>query len=73
MFIKKGYFPLNSKLKYSEIWNKFINFQRKCFVKQPINKVKKCKFLQEFYFNKLLLKQCENVRALAQRVKHKEF
>ena len=24
-------------------------------------KFKKCKFLQEFYFNKLLLKQCENL------------
>ena len=33
-------------------------------------KFKKCKFLQEF---KPLLKQSETFRALAQRVKHKEF
>ena len=41
IFIQKGYSPLNSKLKHSEIWNKFINFQGNCFVEQPINKVKK--------------------------------
>ena len=62
IFNKKGYFPLNSKRKRSEIWNKFIEFQRKRFVEQPTNKDKKCKFLQEF---KLLLKQSETYRALA--------
>ena len=30
-----------SKRKHSEIWNKLIKFQRKCFVEQPTNKVKK--------------------------------
>ena len=55
---KKGYFSLNFKRKHSEISSKFIKFQRKCFVEQPTNKVKKCKFLQEF---KLLLKQSGNL------------
>ena len=69
IFTEKRYFPLNCKCKHSEIWNKFIKFQRKCFVAQPTNKVKKkCKFLQEF---KPLLKQSETYRA--QCVKHKEF
>ena len=62
IFNKKGYFPLNSKRKHSETRNKFIKFQRKCFVEQPTNKNKKCKFLQEF---KLLLKQSETYPALA--------
>ena len=39
IFMEKGYFPLNSRCKHSEIWNKFIKFQRKCFVQQPTNKV----------------------------------
>ena len=29
---EKEYFPLHSKRKHSEIWNKLIKFQRKCFV-----------------------------------------
>ena len=41
IFTKKGYFHPNSKRKLSEIWNKFIKFQRKCFVEQLTNKVKK--------------------------------
>ena len=45
-------------------------FQKKYFVEQSINKVKKFKFLQEF---KLLLMQSETYCALAQRVKHNEF
>ena len=40
IFTEKGYFPLNSKHKLSEIWNKFIKFKRKCFVEQPTDKVK---------------------------------
>ena len=68
------YFPLNSKLKHSELWIKFIKFQTKCFLEQPINKVeKKFKFLQDLCFNKLLLSNVKTCRALAQRVKHKEF
>ena len=39
IFMEKGYFPLNSRRKHSEVWNKFIKFQRKCFVKQLTNKV----------------------------------
>ena len=39
IFKRKGYFFLNSKRKHSEIWNKFIKFQRKSFVEQPTNKV----------------------------------
>ena len=60
-FIAKNIFVAEVAFKLSEIWNKFINFQRKCFVEQPINKVKKYKFLQELCFNKLPLKQCENL------------
>ena len=41
VFTEKGYFPLNSKRKHSERPDKFINFQRKCFVEQPTNKVLK--------------------------------
>ena len=41
IFTVKGHFFLNSKHKHSEIWNKFIKFQRKCFVEQRTNKVKK--------------------------------
>ena len=32
---------LHSKRKHSEIWNKLIKFERKCFVEQPTHKVKK--------------------------------
>ena len=39
IFTNKGYFRINSKLKHSEIWNKFIKFQRNNFVEQPTNKV----------------------------------
>ena len=38
--LRRGYFPLHSKRKYSEIWNKLIEFQRICFAEQPTNKVK---------------------------------
>ena len=41
IFNMKGDFPLYSKHKHSAIWNKLINFQRKCFVEQPTNKVKR--------------------------------
>ena len=37
----RGGFRLNSKRKLSETWNKFIKFQRKCFVEQPTGKLKK--------------------------------
>ena len=30
-------------VKLSEIWNKFIRFQTKCFLEQPSNRVKKIK------------------------------
>ena len=39
MFTEKGYFPFNSKPKLSEIRKKFIQFQRKCLVEKPTNKV----------------------------------
>ena len=41
IFTEKGYFPLHSKRKHLEIWNKLIKFQRKCFVEQSTNKVKR--------------------------------
>ena len=34
IFTEKRYFPLNSKFKQSEIWNKFISLQRKWFLEQ---------------------------------------
>ena len=40
IFTEMGYFPLYSKRKHSEIWNKLIQFQRNCFVEQPTNRVK---------------------------------
>ena len=39
--LRRGNFPLHSKRKHSEIWNKLIKFQRKCFEEQPTNKVKR--------------------------------
>ena len=58
MFTGTGYFPLNSKCKHLEIWNKLIKFQRKRCVEQCTNKDKKLKSIQEF---RLLLKQSGNV------------
>ena len=73
IFTEKGYFPLNSKRKHSEIWNEFIKFQGSVLSNSLPIKFLKCKFLQELCFNKLLLKKVKTYRALAQRVKHKEF
>ena len=62
----------HERVKHSEIWNKVIDFQRKYFVEQPsTNKVKKCKFLQELCFNKLLLKQSENLPSICSACKAK--
>ena len=38
--LRRG-FPSSFQSKHSEIWNKLIKFQRKCFVEQPTNKVKR--------------------------------
>ena len=38
IFTEKWLFLLNSKRKHSEIWNKFIKFQRKWLVERPTNK-----------------------------------
>ena len=61
VFTEKWYFSLNSKRKYPKIWNKFINFQKKCLGNSLPIKFEKCKFLQELCFNKVLLKQGENL------------
>ena len=41
IFVEKGYFSPHSRRKHSETWNKLNKFQRKCFVEQPTNKVKR--------------------------------
>ena len=39
LYLQKRVYTLNSKRKHSERRNKFINFQRECFVEQPTNKI----------------------------------
>ena len=39
--LRRGNSLSNFKRTHSEIWNKFIKFQRKCFVELPTNKVLK--------------------------------